>query len=107
MKNVLHNKGWGADTKPAHVEPTTIPLVQETSIGKSDGDYFGLKLCRDPKSSTSDLYEFITSLFDHCKPGGLLLFVQNFQMTLTAMITIDREAKVQYLRTLVCGGALC
>ena len=56
------------DTNPAHVEPPPIPLIKEISTGKSDGDYVKLKLRRDPKSSTSDLYEFMISLFDHGDP---------------------------------------
>ena len=51
MKNVSHKKVWGADTNPDHVESPTIPLVKETSTGKSDGDYIKLKLCSDNKSS--------------------------------------------------------
>ena len=65
MMIFLHKKGWGVETNPDHVEPPTIPLVKETSTSNSDGDYFKLNLCRDPTSSTLDLYEFRISLFDH------------------------------------------
>ena len=58
-------------------------------------------------SSTLEIYEFRMSLFDHGKPEELLLLVQNFQMTLAATGTLDIEAKVQYLCTLVRGEALC
>ena len=44
MTNVSHKKGWGVDTNPAHVEPPKIPLVKETSTGKSDGDYVKLNI---------------------------------------------------------------
>ena len=37
---------------------------------------------------------------------SLFLFVQNFQMTLAAKGTLETEAKVQYLCTLVCGEVL-
>ena len=66
------------DTNPAHVEPSPIPLIIETSTGKSDGGYVKLNICRDLTSSTSDLYEFRMSLFDHDEPEEFLLFVQNF-----------------------------
>ena len=56
--------------------------------GNSDGDYVKLKLRRDPTSSTSDLYEFMMSLFDHCEPEEFLLFVRNLQMTLADMGTL-------------------
>ena len=39
MKNVSHNKGWGVDTYPAHVEPPPIMLVKKTSTSNSDGDH--------------------------------------------------------------------
>ena len=67
MKKISHKKGWGMETNTAHVEPPKIPLIKETYTGKSYGDYVKLKLRRDPTSSTSDLYEFMMSLFDHGK----------------------------------------
>ena len=106
MKKLLHKKGWVADTNPAHVELPPIPLVNEKSTGKSYGDYVKLKLRRDPMSSTSELYEFMMSLFDHGDPDEILLFVQKFQMTLASTGTLETEVKVQHLRTLVCGEAL-
>ena len=78
MKNGYHKKGWGMNTNPSHVEPPLIPLVQKISTGKSDGDYVKLKLCKDPMSSTSELYEFRMSLFDHCQLEEFLLFMRNF-----------------------------
>ena len=45
------------DTNPSHVEPPPIMLINEKSTVKSDGDYVKLNLRRDPKSSTSDIYE--------------------------------------------------
>ena len=52
MKNVLHKKGWYVDNNLSHVEPPTIPLVKETSTGKSNGDYVKLNLRIYPTSST-------------------------------------------------------
>ena len=57
-------------------------------------------------SSTSDLYQFRMSLFDHVKPEEFLLFVRNFQTTLTATGTLVVEVKVQCLCTIVCGEAV-
>ena len=106
MKSVLHKKGWGVDTNPSQVEPPPIPLIKETSTGKSDGDYVKLKLRRYPTSSTSDLNEFRMSLFDHGDPEEFLLFMQNSQMTLAASGTLETEAKVQFLCILVRGEVL-
>ena len=100
-------KLWGVDNNPAHVEPNPIPLIKETSIGNSDGDYVKLNLHRDPMSSTSDLYEFRKSLFDHVALEKFLLIVQNFQISLAATGMLEMEAKIQYLCTLLCGEALC
>ena len=94
------------DTNPAHVEPSMIPFIKEISTGKSDGDYVKLKLCRDPKSSTSDIYEFRISLFDYDKPEEFLLSVWDFKMTLVATGTLEIDVKVQYLFTLVRGEVL-
>ena len=53
-----------------------------------------------------DLYGFRLSLFDHGESEDFLLFVQNFQMTLAATRTLETEANVQYLCTLVHGKVL-
>ena len=106
MKNVLHKTVWCTDINPAHVEPPTIPLIKETPTGNSYGDYVKLKLCRDPTSSTLDLYGFRMSLFDHGDPGEFLLFVRNFKMTLASTGTLDMNVKVQYIFTLVRGKVL-
>ena len=65
-----------------------------------------MELHRDPTYSTLELYYFRMSLFDHVDPEDLLLFVRNFNMTLAASVTLDTDAKVQYLCTLVRGEAL-
>ena len=62
-RNVSHKKGWIPGINLSHVEPPPIPLIKETCNGKSDGDSDKLKLRRDPTSSY--LYEFKMSLFDH------------------------------------------
>ena len=88
------------------MEPPTIPPIKETCNGKSDEDLVKLKYCRYPKASTLDLYEFKMSLFDHGEPGEFLLFIYNFNMTLAATGTLDTDADIQYLCTLVHGEEL-
>ena len=68
MKNISSKKGWTTEMTQQHVDPPLIPLIQETHDGKSDKDVVKLKLCRDPTSYTSDLYEFKMSLFDNGEP---------------------------------------
>ena len=68
MKNVSHKKKCGTDKKKAHVEPPTIPLINEECTGKPYGYYVKLILRRDPTSSMSDIYEFRMFLFDHGDP---------------------------------------
>ena len=46
------------------------------------------------------------SLFDHGDLDEFLLFVRNFQMTLSDMGTIETVAKVWFLSTIFRGGAL-
>ena len=46
------------------------------------------------------------SLFYHGDPEDLLFFIRNFNMTLVATRTLDMDARIWYLRTLVRGGAL-
>ena len=106
MNNVSHKKKWGVYTTPTHADPPPILLAKEISASKSDGDYSQLKLCRDPTTSTLDLYEFRMYLFDHGEPYEFLLFVKKIQMTLAATGKLETEAKVQYICTLVCGEAL-
>ena len=68
-----------------HVEPPPISLAQETYHGKLDKYVVKLKLRRDPKLSTSELYEFIMFLFENGEPEEFLLFVRNFNMNLIGL----------------------
>ena len=88
------------------MEPPPIPLIKEMCNGKADEDFLKLKLCRDPTSSTSDLYEFKMSLFEHGHPEEFLLFMQNFNMTLTSTGTLNMDSEINNLCTLVCGEVL-
>ena len=107
MKNVSHKKIWNLGMTQVHVEHMTIPLIKGKFDDKKDNYFVKLKLCRDPTSRTSDLYEFNMSLFDNGDPEEFLLFVRSFNMTLTVLGTLEAVAKVQYLCALVRGEALC
>ena len=88
------------------MEPPPIPLIKEMCNGKADEDFLKLKLCRDPTSSTSDLYEFKMSLFEHGHPEEFLLFMKNFNMTLTSTGTLNMDSEINNLCTLVRGEVL-
>ena len=88
------------------MEPLPIPLIKEMYNGKSDGDFVQLKFLRYPTSSMSYLYEFKISLFEHGDPEKFLLFIRDFNMTLVATETLEMDAKIWYLCTLVRGEAL-
>ena len=79
------------------MEPLPIPIIKETFNRKSNEYFVKLKLHRDTTSSMQDLYEFNMSLFDHGKPEEFLLFIHNFNMTLTATGTLDMDTKIQHL----------
>ena len=68
IKKVSSKKVWITGMTHPHVEPLPIPIIQEVYDGKSHKDFVKLKLRRDPTSSTSELYEFLMSLFDNGKP---------------------------------------
>ena len=106
MKDGSSKKGWMTGIIQAHVEPPPIPLLKELHDGKSDKYFVKLKLRRYPTLSTSDLYEFKMSLFDNGRPEEFLLFVRNFNMTLSASGMLEAGANFQYLCTLVHGEAL-
>ena len=46
------------------------------------------------------------SLFDHGEPEEFLFFIWNFNMTLAATRTQEKNAKILYLLMLVCGEVL-
>ena len=75
-------------TNPVHLEPPPIPPIKETFNGKSEKDFVKLKLRRYPMFSTSDLYRFNMSLYDHVKPEEFLLFMRNFNMNIAAIGTL-------------------
>ena len=83
MKNVSRNKVWNSGVLQSHVEPPLIIIIKLTHNGKSDKAFVKLKLHRGHTSSTLDLYEFRIYLFDNGGPEEFLLFVCNFDMTLT------------------------
>ena len=78
----------------SHVEPLPITLSKVKYNGNSDKDFVKLKRFRDPTYSTSDLYEFMISLFDNGEPEDLLLFVHNFNMTLAGTGTLETGANI-------------
>ena len=65
-----------------HVDPTPIPLIKSNNGDKPDKYFIKIKLCRDPTSEKSDLYEFKMALFDNFDPEEFLLFICNFNMNI-------------------------
>ena len=57
-------------------------------------------------SGKSDLYEFKMIFFENGDLEEFLLFVRNFQMTLEDSGALAASAKMQYIFTLLHGGAL-
>ena len=53
-----------------------------------------------------DLYNYKVDLFKNRYPEEFLLFVWNFNTNLTASGTLETDAKVQYLCTIVHGEGL-
>ena len=68
MKNVSNKKTWNSGMTQAHVGPPPAPLNKTNNYHKSEKYYVKIKLRRDPTSSTSDLYELKTALFDNGEP---------------------------------------
>ena len=79
------------------MEPPPILLIKSKHDDKSDKDFVNIKLCTDPKSEKSDLYEFKMALFDNNDKEEFFLFAQNFNMNLEASGTLQADAKIQYL----------
>ena len=68
MKNPASKKGWMMGMTHPQVETPQINLIKEINNDKSDKYFVKLELRRDPKLSTSYLYEFKMSLFDNGEP---------------------------------------
>ena len=88
------------------MEPTPITLIKETCNGLPYKYFTNLKLHRDPMYSTSYLYDFKISFFDHDKMEQFLLFIRNFNITLSSTGTLETDGNIQYLCTLVHGEML-
>ena len=99
-----HRAGTGLN--PAHVEPTPIPIIKSALNGESYKYFVKIKFCRCPTYSTSDLYDFKMYLFYHGKPADFLLFSLNFNMNIAETWTLEIDAKIQYLSTLIHGESL-
>ena len=106
MKNFYHKKMWNSGLTQVHAETPLTPLIKIKHGNNSYKDLVKLKLCRDPTSEKSDLYELNTALSEYGEPEEFQLFVWNFNMTLAASGKLEMDAKVQYIRTLVHGESL-
>ena len=89
--------------KQEHMEPLPTPLIKSKYENNSGKYFVKLKVIKDPKSATQDLYEFNMDLFDNGDPEEFLLFVQNFNINLAASGKLVTGAKIQCLCTLVRG----
>ena len=58
-------------------------------------------------SEASDIFEFKMVLFENGYPKEFLLSQRHRQMTLKAPINMTSGSNIHYLRTLICGEALC
>ena len=95
----IHKKGWLSRTIKKHAEPPPIPLIQIKIDTKLEKDYVKIKLRINSMSEAPSLYEFKMDLFYNGEMEGVLLFQQNYQMTLEASGNITADLKIQYLRT--------
>ena len=68
MINVSHKKKCNTGTVQVQVDLPPIPLIKMNNNYKLDKYFVKIKLCRDPRSENSDLYEVKMALFDHGKP---------------------------------------
>ena len=88
------------------MEPLSTPLIKIMNETKAEMDDVKIKVCRDPTQEKSDMYELKMALFDNGEPEEFLLLVQNFNMTLDTSRTLSSNAKLQYLRNIICGQAV-
>ena len=95
INNDSHKKGWNSGITQAHVEPPLITLTKVKYDGKSDKYFEKLKLRRVTTSSTSDLYNFILSLFKNGVPDKFLFFRSNLNIIIAESGTMDTGAKIQ------------
>ena len=58
---------------------------------------------RDPMSEKMDMYELKLSLFDNSEQEELLLFLQDFNMTLEALGDFLDNEQLRYLHTILHG----
>ena len=70
-----------------HLEPHPIPLLKSW-IDMKSYNYVKIMLRIYPMSETPDMYDLTIILFDNGNLGGVLLFQQNYQMTLKEPVSI-------------------
>ena len=68
MKNVSCHKNWNLGALQMHVEPPTVLWIKSKNDIKLDKGCEKIKLCMDPTSEQSDIYEFKMALFDNGYP---------------------------------------
>ena len=102
MKNGFHKKSWHTVAVQFHVQPSPINLIKSSNDTKLKKYFLEIKLCRDPKSEISYLYQFKIALFDNSEKEEILLFIWNFKMTLKNLRTLAAIEKIQYICTMLC-----
>ena len=65
MKNFLHKTGCMSREVQVHVKPPSTTLIKSKIDMNLVKHYFKIKLCRNPTSEASDMYQFKMELFDH------------------------------------------
>ena len=86
---------WNTGTLQVQLESPRITLIKSKNDVKWDKYFVKIKLCGDPMSEKSDLYEFKMALFGNGNPEKFLLFISNFKMNLEASVTLKARVKIQ------------
>ena len=77
------------------MDPPPIPLIRINNDDKSYKDFVKIELCRDTTSENLDFYEFKMALFGNGDSEEFLLFICNFNMTITASGRLEAGAKIR------------
>ena len=64
-------------------------------------DYMEIKLRRNPASELSEIYEFKSALFENENTEVFVLFAKKLNLMFKSSRTLQANAKLQYLRTLL------
>ena len=97
---------WISAEVQARIKPPPIPIIRKETDDVSECDIIKIKMRRNPSDADSETYGLKIAIFEHGQPEEFLALMKNLKTAVDSTGTTSAAGKINYLRTLLRGGAL-